>query len=89
MIDLSPPLGFLPDRLAADESEPEPAPSPSIAVEKPEVASQPKAQPFACAMFSDGRLLLEIDGATKVLSKVDTKVLLHYLDRMRPVEEGV
>lgn len=41
--------------------------------------------PFSCALFSDGRLLLNLtDGSTKELDVEETRVLCHYLDRLSP-----
>lgn len=39
---------------------------------------------FACALWSDGRLYLEVDGTTLMLSRARTETLMHYLDRMVP-----
>jgi hypothetical protein len=39
---------------------------------------------FACALFSDGRFMVELDGTSLTLSKEHTDRMLHYLDRMTP-----
>lgn len=49
----------------------------------PEPTPVPPAQaPFACALWSDGRLQLVIEGRPVTLAAADTKALVHYLDRM-------
>lgn len=50
-------------------------------------AAPPGARPFSCALFSDGRLLLNLPDQTWVELDVDeTRVLCHYLDRLMPEE---
>ena len=43
---------------------------------------------FAFALWSDGRLSLEIDGIAHTLNLQETRKLFDYLDRMRVDEEG-
>lgn len=43
---------------------------------------------FAFALWSDGRLSLEIDGISQTLNLQETRKLFDYLDRMRVEEEG-
>lgn len=58
-------------RLQADESAIEPA---------------VVLRPFVCAVFSDGRMLIE-KGDTRIeLTLAETKQLVHYMDRMAPEE---
>jgi hypothetical protein len=46
----------------------------------------PAKQPFACALFSDGRLLIEVDGATRILPREHTEELVRYLAAVAAVE---
>lgn len=57
-------------------------------VQADETAIEPAAalRPFVCAVFSDGRMLIE-KGDTRIeLTLAETKQLVHYMDRMAPEE---
>jgi hypothetical protein len=41
-------------------------------------------QPFACALFSDGRFVVERRGQTTVYDRDETRQLVAYLDRLAP-----
>lgn len=51
-------------------------------------AEIPRKRPFAFALWSDGRLSLEIDGISHTLDLQETRKLFDYLDRMRVDDEG-
>jgi hypothetical protein len=45
-------------------------------------AGPPQPRPFACALFSDGRLQLDVGGAGFTLLPTETTRLIRYLSRM-------
>lgn len=50
--------------------------------------AKPIKRPFAFALWSDGRLALEIDSIAHTLDLEETRRLFDYLDRMRVDDEG-
>lgn len=79
--------------MPASNEEPKPEVEPAPAPATPRAADLPAAptctdsqtRKFECALFSDGRLLLELrDKTTVVLPMEDTKILVAYLDRLSP-----
>lgn len=78
-------------RDAAPEVTVAPAPPPALQW-KPAAAPQPAPQvndpddAFVCALFSDGRLLVESGGRQLDLPLEHTRALLHYLDHLRGTE---
>lgn len=72
-------------------TEPDPAPTESPAAASSEPVAQwrfrfvdepAERSPFACALFNDGRLYMEVDGTNVMLKKEETQELLRYLDLM-------
>lgn len=49
-------------------------------------APQVADRPFVCAVFSDGRMLIEKGNTRIELTLAETKQLVHYMDRMAPEE---
>jgi len=52
------------------------------------IDAKPIKRPFAFALWSDGRLALEIDSIAHTLDLEETRRLFDYLDRMRVDDEG-
>lgn len=77
------------DRAPAGDGHATPAPAPADPVveeikailDAQEVA-QPAAAGFACALFNDGRLYLELGDETMTLQVEHTRALLAYLERV-------
>lgn len=79
-------LGWKPTTPKAEEAterEAVAAATTAVADWVPETTPTPPAPPqFACALWSDGRLQLVIEGRPVTLPVEDTRALVHYLDRM-------